>query len=194
MIAVDSVADRLDAARGQGAEIVNFAEDDPAELIKEMTREIGPDRVIDAVGVDANRAPNADDERFDQAIEQLVPERGDDGSLWRPGSGPTQVLEWAVEVVAKAGTISLIGVYPPTVTTFPIGAAMMKNLTITMGNCNHRKFIPMLVELTRAGTVDPSALITQVTDVRDAVDAYEQFDLRRPGWLKVALDPAAAHA
>jgi len=60
-----------------------------------------------------------------------------------------------------------------------------------MGNCNHRRYIPMLVELTRAGTVDPSALITQVTDVRDAVDASEQFDLRRPGWLKVALDPAA---
>src|SRR5204863_4954307 len=113
------------------------------------------------------------------AIEQLVPERGDDGSLWRPGSGPTQVLEWAVEVVAKAGTISLIGVYPPTVTTFPIGAAMMKNLTITMGNCNHRRYIPMLVELTRSGTVDPSALITEVTDARGAVDAYEQFDLRR---------------
>ena len=159
-----------------------------------MTREIGPDRVIDAVGVDANRAPNADDERFDQAIEQLVPERGDDGSLWRPGSGLTQVLEWAVRGDGQGRDDLLIGAYPPTVTTFPIGAAMMKNLTITMGNCNHRKYIPMLVELTRAGTVDPSALITQVTDVRDAVDAYEQFDLRRPGWLKVALDPAAAHA
>jgi threonine dehydrogenase-like Zn-dependent dehydrogenase len=103
VIAVDSVADRLDAARGQGAEIVNFAEDDAAKLIEEMTCGIGPDRVIDAVGVDANRAPDADDERFDQAIEQLVPERGDDGSIWRPGFGPTQVLEWAVEVVAKGG-------------------------------------------------------------------------------------------
>ena len=194
VIAVDSVPDRLDAARRQGAEIVNFEDEDAVALIEDMTRGIGPDRVVDAVGVDANRGRDADDERFEQAIEQLVPERGDDGRLWRPGSGPTQVLEWAVEVVAKAGTISLIGVYPPTVSSFPIGAAMMKNLTITMGNCNHRKYIPMLVELTRAGTVDPSALITQVTDVRDAVDAYEQFDLRRPGWLKVALDPAAAHA
>jgi threonine dehydrogenase-like Zn-dependent dehydrogenase len=63
------------------------------------------------------------------------------------------VLGWAVEVVAKAGTIGLIGVYPPTVKTYPIGAAMMKNLTITMANCNHRKYIPRPVELTRAGVV-----------------------------------------
>ena len=37
-------------------------------------------------------------------------------------------------------------------------------------------------------------VITQVTDVHDAIDAYQHFDQRRPGWLKVALDPAAAGA
>jgi threonine dehydrogenase-like Zn-dependent dehydrogenase len=71
---------------------------------------------------------------------------------------------------------------------------MMKNLTITMANCNHRKYIPRLVELTRAGVVDPSALITQIADIHDAVSAYEEFDRRRPGWLKVALDPSAVPA
>jgi hypothetical protein len=28
----------------------------------------------------------------------------------------------------------LIGVYPPTLTTYPIGAVLVKNLTLTMGN------------------------------------------------------------
>jgi threonine dehydrogenase-like Zn-dependent dehydrogenase len=194
VIAVDAITDRLDAARRQGAEVVDFEAEDPVELIKEMTRGTGVDRVIDAVGVDANRPPEADDERFEQAIEQLVPERVPAGPHWQPGSGPTQVLEWAVEVVAKAGTICLIGVYPPSVKSFPIGEAMMKNLTLTMGNCNHRKYIPQLVELTRAGVVDPSALITQIADTHNVIDAYEQFDQRRPGWLKVALDPAAVTA
>jgi threonine dehydrogenase-like Zn-dependent dehydrogenase len=192
VIAVDSVPDRLEAARAQGAEIVSFVDDDAVELIKEMTRGIGPDRVIDAVGVDAERSPDADDEEFEQAIDQLVPERAPAGRNWQPGSGPTQVLDWAVEVVAKAGTVCLIGVYPPTVKTFPIGAAMMKNLTVTMGNCNHRKYIPLLVELTASGVVDPSAFVTQISDVEDAIAAYEAFDRRQPGWLKVAFDPAAA--
>lgn len=30
--------------------------------------------------------------------------------------------------------------------------------------------------------------------MHDAVSAYEQFDRREPGWLKVALDPAGTHA
>ena len=62
-----------------------------------------------------------------------------------------------MEALAKAGTLSIIGVYPPTVRRFPIGQAMNKNLTIKMGNCNHRKYIPRLIELVRAGAVDPSA-------------------------------------
>ena len=193
VIAVDAVPDRLEAARRQGAEVVDFG-DDPVELINEMTRGIGPDRVIDAVGVDAERSPQADGEEFEQAIERLVPERAPGGQQWQPGSGPTQALQWAVEVVAKAGTICLIGVYPPTVTSFPIGEAFMKNVTLTMGNCNHRKYIPRLIELTRAGTVDPSALVTQVEELADAVEAYEQFDQRRPGWLKVALAGVSARA
>jgi len=77
---------------------------------------------------------------------------------------------------------------------FPIGAAMMKNLTITMGNCNHRKYIPHLVELTRAGAIDPSALVTRVEHVTDAISAYEEFDQRHAGWLKVVLDPARVTA
>jgi threonine dehydrogenase-like Zn-dependent dehydrogenase len=175
VLAVDSVPDRLEAARAQGAEIVNFDDEDPVEMIQEMTRGIGPDRVIDAVGVDADSPSDG----------------GERNEPWQPGSGPTQVAEWAVECVAKAGTVCLIGVYPPTVESFPIGAAMMKNLTIQMGNCNHRKYIPHLVELTRSGAVDPSDLITQIADTHDAIEAYEAFDQRRPGWLKVALDPVS---
>jgi threonine dehydrogenase-like Zn-dependent dehydrogenase len=194
VIAVDAVPDRLATARRLGAEVVDYEEEDPVGLIAEMTRGIGPDRVIDAVGVDANRPPEADDEEFEQAIEQLAPDRVPEGPQWQPGSGPTQALQWAVQIVAKAGTICLIGVYPPTVTSFPVGEAFMKNLTLTMGNCNHRKYVPRLVELVRSGAVDPSQLITQVEDVRDAITAYEQFDRRRPGWLKVALAPAGASA
>jgi threonine dehydrogenase-like Zn-dependent dehydrogenase len=70
----------------------------------------------------------------------------------------------------------------------------MKNLTITMGNCNHRRFMPHPLELTRSGAVDPSELITQIADVQDVIAAYEEFDRREPGWLKVALDPTGVAA
>jgi threonine dehydrogenase-like Zn-dependent dehydrogenase len=65
------------------------------------------------------------------------------------------VLRWAAESVAKAGTIAIIGVYPPGAEHFPIGTVMNKNLTVQAGNCNHRRYVPELVELVRSGAVRP---------------------------------------
>ncbi|MBX4145498.1 zinc-binding dehydrogenase, partial [Ralstonia pickettii] len=56
VIAVDRIASRLEMACAQGAEIVDFSEDDPVETVLRLTGGIGVDRVIDAVGVDAMRA------------------------------------------------------------------------------------------------------------------------------------------
>ena len=81
--------------------------------------------------------------------------------------------------------MSIVGVYPPSDTTFPIGAAMNKNLTIRMGNCNHRAYIPTLVKYVRASTIDPEAILTKVESLAEVIDAYRRFDQRQPGWLKV---------
>jgi threonine dehydrogenase-like Zn-dependent dehydrogenase len=99
-------------------------------------------------------------------------------------------LRWAVRTVAKAGTIGIIGVYPPTVQAFPIGEAMNKNLSMLAGNCNHRRYIPELIQLVAAGAVRPEEILTEQDRLVSAIDAYESFDARAPGWTKVALTPA----
>ncbi len=172
VLAVDQVTDRLDSARRLGAEVVDFSAEEPVETLRRLTGGIGPDRVIDCVGVDAQS-----------------PDQHAEGDTWVPGDAPTQALKWAVEAVAKAGTLSIVGVYPPEMDSFPIGMAMNKNLTLKMGNCNHRRYIPELIELVRTGAVDPSRVLTQIEPVGSAVEAYERFDRREPGWLKVELDP-----
>ncbi len=53
VFAIDSVESRLEMARAQGAEVIDFEAEDPVETLKELTMGIGPDRVLDAVGVDA---------------------------------------------------------------------------------------------------------------------------------------------
>jgi len=108
----------------------------------------------------------------------------------RPGDAPSIVLTWAVEAVAKAGTVSIIGVYGA-MHSFPIGDAMEKNLTLTMGNCNHRRYIPHLVELVRSGSLDPAEILTQREPMTSVIDAYKAFDKREPGWIKVKLEPSA---
>jgi len=192
VIAVDQHADRLEMARNQGAEVVDFSKEDPVATIKALTGGIGVDSVIDAVGVDAEHAHEgaAKASRSPEDASKASPEARTEGEHYKAGDGPMQSLAWAVEAVAKAGTISIIGVYPPTDNLFPIGSAMNKNLTIRMGNCNHLKYVPMLVELVRTGRVRPTAILTQDEPLSDVIGAYEQFDKRQPGWIKVALQPA----
>ncbi len=197
VIAVDGHADRLEKARDLGAEIVNFNVEDPIEAILELTGGIGTDRAIDAVGIDSQapaEGPAAEKlkgklEQFAQEVKQVAPDAAPDGELWKPGNAPTLAATWAIDGLAKAGTLAVIGVYPPHLNFFPFGMAMQKNLTINMGNCNHRKYVPELVALVEAGVVDPGAVLTQEEPMRDVIAAYKEFDLRKPGWIKVELRP-----
>lgn len=192
IFAVDNIADRLQTARWQNAEVINFDREDPVEKIRALTGGVGVDCAIDAVGVDAE-CPHGHqgDQQSDFKSErtQAAPEQNPDGELWQVGSAPSQSLRWAVQALAKAGTLSIIGVYPPNDTTFPIGLAMNRNLTIRMGNCNHRKYIPRLIDLVRSGSIDPTAFVAKQEAMDSIVDAYQLFDQRRPGWLKVAISP-----
>ncbi|MCX2946929.1 zinc-dependent alcohol dehydrogenase [Lentzea sp. NEAU-D7] len=198
VLVVDGIASRLDKAREQNAETVDFNVEDPVALVKELTGGIGADRVIDAVGVDAqrpSRGPAAGQyeqqaEQFEQERSQAAPDAAPRGEQWVPGDAPSLALRWAVQAAAKAGTIGIIGVYPPGFDRFPIGEAMNKNLTLNMGNCNHRRYLPKLLDLVVSGTVDPTAFITRHEDPVDAVEAYESFDRREDGWLKTVLDVA----
>jgi threonine dehydrogenase-like Zn-dependent dehydrogenase len=195
IIAVDTIPSRLEMARAQGAEVINFNEEDPVKTIKDLTEGIGVDRVIDAVGVDANRphsgpAAKPAAKKHGKEKEKVAPEAKPKNGNWEPGDAPSLALSWAVESVAKAGTMSIIGVYGE-VDSFPIGNAMEKNLTLMMGNCNHRRYIPQLVELVRTGALDPAEILTQREPMTSVIEAYKAFDKRQPGWIKVKLEPGA---
>ncbi|HXT12806.1 MAG TPA: zinc-dependent alcohol dehydrogenase [Candidatus Angelobacter sp.] len=197
VVAIDCVPDRLAMAREQGAEVIDFNAEDPTEVIKELTGGTGADRIIDAVGVDAEppqhgpAAEKAEKQRkmFEQELKKIAPDAKPQGELWKPGQAPSQVLHWAVESVCKGGTISVIGVYPETMMWFPFGQAMGKNLTVQGGNCNHRRYIPKLIGLVQRGDIDPEKILTKREPLMSAIEAFKAFDLRRPGWIKVELEP-----
>jgi threonine dehydrogenase-like Zn-dependent dehydrogenase len=197
VIAVDHLEDRLDMARSQGAECVNFDQEDPVKTILALTNGIGVDRAIDAVGVDAEHAHHGpaakqaqqqSDEIKKQQREVTPQARRDDGQ-WVAGDAPGQALAWAVESLAKAGELAIIGVYPPSDKVFPIGQAMNKNITVRMGNCNHRKYYNTLVDLVLSEVLDPVKILTRVEPMQSVIGAYEAFDRRKPGWIKVELKP-----
>jgi len=198
IFAIDRVKSRLEMASRQGAETIDFDSEDPVATLKELTGGIGPNRVIDAVGVDAEtshggpgaRKARKEKKKFREEVEEIAPKAKPDGDLWVPGDAPSQALAWAVDAVAKAGTISIIGVYAEK-SQFPIGKAMNKNLTVEMGNCNHRRYIPRLLEMVRARQINPAEVLTNQVSLEEALEAYQAFDTREEGWIKVELTPAA---
>lgn len=199
IIAVDTIPSRLEMARAQGAEVIDYNQENPVETIKDLTDGIGVDRVIDAVGVDANMphegpAAKSASKKHAKEKNQVAPNAKPKNGNWEPGDAPSIVLEWAVEAVAKAGTISIIGVYGEQSNSFPIGQSMEKNLTLMMGNCNHRRYLPHLIELVRTGALDPSEVLTQVEPMTSVIEAYKAFDKRQPGWIKIKLEPAASES
>jgi threonine dehydrogenase-like Zn-dependent dehydrogenase len=181
----------MDQARAHGAEAINFGKEDPVEVLRELTQGSGPDRVIDAVGIDAAtaHADSKSKQEFESEMKTVAPDAKKAQKNWWIGGAPTQAINWAIESVAKAGTVSIIGVYPPTLKSFPVGEMMNKNLTVRTGNCNHRKYLPRLVELVRSGVMHPEQFFTRREPISSAIDAYHHFDQHEHGWLKVKLEP-----
>jgi threonine dehydrogenase-like Zn-dependent dehydrogenase len=196
VLIVDGNADRLETARLQNAETIDFNEEHPVQAIKELTGGIGADRVIDAVGIDAQMpkaGPALDEARAfiaqfadeqDEAAPRIAPEDG----RWEPGDAPSLALRWATQSVAKAGTVGIVGLYPRQHHSFPLGEAVNANLTVKMGNCNHRRYVPGLLSKIATGGADPSTVLTQQETLPSALQAYEAFDQREPGWTKVVLE------
>ena len=196
VLAVDKDESRLEMARAQGAEVINFDEEDPVETIFDLTGGIGVDRVIEAVGVDAmssRTAPTGEvtEGDFQEELNRVAPETNPQGDTWVPGDAPPQSMVWAAQAVMKAGVIGVIGVFPPQAMTAPMGTIQQRNLTVRGGNCNHRKYMPMLVGLVATGAVDPTEILTNTEPLTSAIEAYEAFDRCEPGWIKVELEPAA---
>lgn len=195
VLMIDGIASRLEMAQRQNAEVIDFNAENPVEAVMDLTGGIGVDRVIEAVGVDAQRPDTADTDAlpvststFNEEVDTAAPEADPDGTLFTPGGAPSLAARWAVQSVAKAGTIGIIGVYPPGFDRFPIGDMMNRNLTVQGGNCNHRRYIPRLLAMVAAGTLDPTTFITQETTPDNALDAYRHFDQREQGWIKTILD------
>ncbi len=105
VIAVDHNADRLALAQAQHAETVNFDTEEPVAAIRDLTGGIDVDRVIDAVGVDAERpatgVPAEQAEQFETERQQAAPETNVQADQWVPGDAPSQVLHWATQAVLR---------------------------------------------------------------------------------------------
>lgn len=178
VIAIDRFPERLLLAQTWGrAEVIDYEEvDSVIDVLKDMTGGLGPDRCIDAVGMEAHGTTL--DARYDKVKQTLRLETD------RP-----HVLREAILACRKGGTLSIVGVYGGFIDKVPMGAAMNKGLTFKMGQTHMHRYMKPLLERILNGEIDPSRVITHRLGIDDAPWGYKTFCDKEDDCIKVVLKP-----
>jgi threonine dehydrogenase-like Zn-dependent dehydrogenase len=178
VIAIDRVPERLEMARTFGkAETINFEEENVYERLNSMTEGRGPDRCIDAVGVEAHGAGAVD------AVLDNVK------TAVKLGTDRAHVLREAILCCRKGGTVSVPGVYVGMIDKLPFGAVMNKGLTIKTGQTHVQRYTGPLLQKIEGGEIDPSFVITHSLPLEEAPAGYKTFRDKEDGCIKVVLKP-----
>lgn len=176
VIAIDHHPHRLDLARGLGAEVIDYTQTHVLEALMEMTGGIGPDAVIDAVGMESHGL--APDNVMD-TIKQKVGIGADRG----------HVLRMALMAVRKGGRVSIPGVYGGMVDKFPIGALMQKGVEVRTGQTHVQRYTRDLLNRIMEGQIDTTFLISHRLPLEQAPHGYRNFRDNQNDWTKVVLKP-----
>ncbi len=179
VIAIDRFEYRLQMARDGGAETINYEQvGSVVETLKDMTAGIGPDSVMDAVGMEAHT--DSAIYYVDRAKQAVMMETG------RPIA-----LREAIQACRKGGTVSVPGVYGGLVDMIPMGAFMNKALTMKTGQTHMMRYMKPLLDRIEAGDIDPSFVISHEVSIDDAPNMYKIFRDKKDHCTKVVLDPWA---
>jgi threonine dehydrogenase-like Zn-dependent dehydrogenase len=179
VIVIDDVPERLEMAAGIGAEPLDRHGVKVVQTLKEITDGHGPNKVIDAVGIEAH-GPNEVLELIDrvQTALKLETER------------PIALRE-AIMACKAGGTLSIPGVYGGMANMIPLGALMNKGLTIRTGQTHVKKWTDDLLRRIEEGEIDSTFIFTHTARLEDAPEMYRRFRNKEDGCVKVILKPGA---
>jgi threonine dehydrogenase-like Zn-dependent dehydrogenase len=189
VIGVDLVPERLERVRNRGAEVVDLREHekDLADTIREMTDGRGPDSVIDAVGMEAHGSPIG---KLAQSMTGMLPDALAKQMMQKAGVDRLYALHAAVDIVRRGGTISLSGVYGGMADPMPMMTIFDKQIQLRMGQANVKRWVDDIMPLLMDG--DPlgvDGFHTHRMPLDEAPEAYDMFQKKRDGAVKVLLQP-----
>jgi threonine dehydrogenase-like Zn-dependent dehydrogenase len=178
VIAIDRFRERLRLAQSDGrTEVMDYADtDDVFDQLKDLTGGRGPDRCIDAVGMEAHGT-------FADAILDRVKQ------AMKLQFDRAHVLRQVLHCCRKGGTVSIPGVYAGFVDKFPFGTAFGKGLTIKMGQTHVHNYTKPLLGMIERGEIDPSFVITHRVSLDEAPEMYKTFRDKQDACIKVVMRP-----
>ena len=177
VIAIDREPYRLDMAAKAGYETINLVDNDVRSTLLEMTGGRGPDKCIDAVGMESSHG-STPIMAYDRAKQAVRAETD------RPYS-----LRQAILSCRSGGIVSVIGVYGGFVDKFPAGAFMNRALTLRTGQCHVQRYMKPLLERIERGEIDPTRIITHTLPLQQTPHGYDIFKHKQEGCEKVVLKP-----
>ncbi|WP_404289872.1 zinc-dependent alcohol dehydrogenase [Microvirga sp. RSM25] len=177
VVVIDRVPERLAMAEAGGAITINFDEESVIERLNELTKGKGPEKCIDAVGMEAHATATIDS-MYDRVKQATMMETD------RP-----HVLREMAYVCRPAGTLSIPGVYGGLLDKIPFGAIMNKGLTIRTGQTHVNRWTDDLLRRIEEGQIDPSFVITHTVSLDEGPDMYKVFRDKQDGCIKVVLKP-----
>jgi threonine dehydrogenase-like Zn-dependent dehydrogenase len=178
VIAIDCVPERLSMAEAGGAITINFESESVVERLNELTDGKGPEKCIDAAGMEAHVMASQPDTLLDRAKQMLMLE-----------SDRPHVLREMIYVCRPGGIISIPGVYSGLSDHIPMGALMNKGLTIRSGQTHVNRWTDDLLRRIEDGQIDPSFVITHTVDLEQGPEMYKVFRDKRDSCVKVVLKP-----
>ncbi len=185
---IDLVTERLAMAARHGITAIDRRDcDDVPARLRDLTGGRGPDSVIDAVGMEAHGSPVA---AGAQKMTGLLPAKVAQSFMRKAGVDRLAALLEAIDVVRRGGTVSVSGVYGGMSDPLPMLEMFDKGISIRMGQAHVKRWIgdilPLLTDEDPLGTAD---LVTHRLPLRDAPRAYEVFQKKQDGTIKVVLQP-----
>ena len=177
VIVIDKEPYRLDMAAKAGHETINFNDTDVRSRLLELTGGRGPDRCIEAVGMEATHGA-AHIMAYDR-VKQAA----------RLESDRAHALRQAITCCRSGGTVSVVGVFGGFVDKFPAGSWMNRSLTLRAGQAHVHRYLPRLLDMIEIGAVDPTRIITHHLPLADAPEGYEIFKHKQDNCEKIILRP-----
>lgn len=177
VIAIDRLPDRLSMARAGGATTIDFEAESVVERLNELTHGKGPEKCIDAVGMEAHATATLDS-LYDRVKQAVMLE-----------SDRAHVLREMMYVCRPAGVLSVPGVYGGLIDKVPFGMVMNKGLTIRTGQTHVARWTDDLLRRIAEGQIDPSFVITHTVPLEQGPEMYPVFRDKQDGCIKVVLKP-----
>ena len=186
---VDPVPERRAMAARNGVEVLDFTSDTNEE-IRDATEGRGPDAVIDAVGMEAHGSPIA---KAAHTAVGLLPDALGRKMMEHAGIDRLAALHSSIDLVRRGGTVSLSGVYGGEASPLPMLTLFDKHIQLRMGQANVKAWIDDLLPLVEdpADPLGVDDLVTHRLPIDEAPGAYEMFQKKTDGCIKVVLDPQA---